>query len=257
MSNPENIMEETGKNNKLILASDSVFLNTECMFIEYHDVIKCPYFTLLLYFANPNLSQADEYFKLEEIKGLDVEALYEWYLNRKHQFILDNFDFQDDVEFSSHDKDGSIWKKNFIYSIFTNIEDVVFRDTALNFAPILATIMKKGMVKKFYVYMERYNENVERELIDAYPNIRCVYGEDLSKVLNENDIPRDTTYVFSNIRNILKVMEANLLDQSSIIIADRYEYNYVDGTDEFVIPVDVLLKNHLFKLDFFDNINSQ
>ena len=46
-NNPENVMEETGKQNKVFVSSDDIFQNTECLFIEYDDVLKSPMFSLL------------------------------------------------------------------------------------------------------------------------------------------------------------------------------------------------------------------
>ena len=47
-NHPENVMEETGKQNKVFVSSDDIFQNTECLFIEYDDVLKSPMFSVLV-----------------------------------------------------------------------------------------------------------------------------------------------------------------------------------------------------------------
>ena len=257
MSNPENIMEDTGKNNKVLLSTDGVFINNDCMFIEYDDVIKSPYFMILVYFADVHMTYPDEIFDLTEIKGLSMDALYEWYTNREHQFILDNFKIREDkVEFKEDDPDGYKWKRDFVYSLYENIEDIVFRDTSLNFVTTMVNIMKHNLlIKKFFVYTERYSKNIEIELLEAFPNINYVHG-DLVEVLKRKDITNNSTFVLSDVKKIAAIAQAGKLNFSSVVIADRYEYNYKGRLDELVIPVELLLKDNLFKLDFFDNINS-
>lgn len=256
MGNPEDIMEDTGKKNKLIITNNNVFLNTDSVFIEYHDVIKSPYFTLLIYLADSKFDGIDDIMDLSEVKGLDLDALYEWYLNREHQFLLDNFQFREGITFSNPmDTDGNMWKMDFTYSMFENIPDIVFRDTALNFVTTLAVLIKKNIVKKYYIYTERYNKNIEDELRDAFPNVKYVYGGDLSKVLEKEDISNNTTFVLSDIKKILAIKRANKLDLSSIIIADKYQYNYNGKTEEPILPLDMIFKENIFKLDFFNNIS--
>ena len=257
MSNPENIMEDTGKDNKILISSDNVFMNSDCIFIEYDDVIKSPYFMIALYFANPNITEADMIFDLTEIKGLDIDALYEWYTQRKHHFILDNFEFvENNIEFKEDDKDGSKWKREFVYSMYENIPDIVFSDTSLNFVTVLSNLIKHNMiVRKFYIYTERYSKTIEMELVEAFPTVQYVYG-DLIEVLKRENISNNSTYILSDVKKIPAIAQAGKLHLSSVILADRYEYNYKDGTEDLNVPIELLLTESIFKLDFFDNINS-
>ena len=83
---------------------------------------------------------------------------------------------------------------------------------------------------------------------------KYVYG-DLVKVLKENEITSNSTFVFSDITKINSLKEAGILNLSSVIIADRYGYNY-GGENEVVIDLEKYLSEDTFKLDFFDNLNS-
>ena len=249
MSNPNDIMEKTGKNNKVILSSNSTFLNSDSIFIEYHDVIKSPYFSFLRLLLNNEIFGS--LFDLSEIKGLDDEGLYEWYTNRKHQFVLDNFAHNEEMEIF---KDINIheWSIDFLYKEFDELPSIVYEDTALNFVPILVRLSKSNLVNKFYVYTEKYSEPIKKELLEAFPFINYVYG-DMVEVIKENKIPYNSTFVLSDIRKIEKIKESGRLQQSSIVIADKYGYNY-DG-EKFVINLEEYFKDYIFKLDFFDNIN--
>ena len=66
----------------------SVFLNSDYVVVQYIDMIKSPYLMLLsIIQRNEKLR---EVLKLEEIETSDDAALYEWYINRKHQnFFID------------------------------------------------------------------------------------------------------------------------------------------------------------------------
>ena len=101
--------------------------------------------------------------------------------------------------------------------------------------------------------MSFHVESIEKDIHERYGNfIQFVYG-DMQEVLIENKITSDTTFVFSNILHILNLIQTNLLNYSSIIIADEYFYNYNDEMEP-IINFEELFKDCIFKLDFFNNI---
>ena len=63
------------------------------------------------------------------------------------------------------------------------------------------------------------------------------------------------TSIFSDAYKIFTLLDAGILDRSSVIIGDRYQYNYINE-NEFIIDEEKLIPDHLFKLDFFDAITS-
>ena len=68
-------------------------------------------------------------------------------------------------------------------------------------------------------------------------------------------IPRDSTFVFSDIEKVNKLHELNRLDYSSIIVCDGYRYNNKDK-NTLKIDIDELRTKAIFKIDFIDNLNS-
>ena len=63
------------------------------------------------------------------------------------------------------------------------------------------------------------------------------------------------TGILFTIYKIFTLLDAGILDRSSVIIGDRYQYNYINE-NEFIIDEEKLIPDHLFKLDFFDAITS-
>ena len=65
-----------------VISFDSVFLNSESIFIEYVDIIRATYYPLL------NLMRKHEehpLYDLSKINNLSVEEFGDWYIGRKHQ----------------------------------------------------------------------------------------------------------------------------------------------------------------------------
>ena len=75
--NPEDIMEETGKQNKIILSTEGVFMNSDALFIEYLDVIKSPFYIFLKMINSPKGKEVlNQIFDLSEIDGKTDDELY-------------------------------------------------------------------------------------------------------------------------------------------------------------------------------------
>ena len=73
---------------KVILTNNSPFLNTDCIFVEYNDVIKSPFFVLLNYIKDTDALK--ELYDLSDIAELNLEELYEWYLGREERILFNN-----------------------------------------------------------------------------------------------------------------------------------------------------------------------
>ena len=252
----KSIMENDG-NKKLILTYDAPFLNSDCIFVEYDDVIKSPFFCFLHFIAN-NSEALSVIFDLSEIRGLSIEELYEWYINREEKNILLNFPVYDEaIEelFRGNIEAVISWTQDLLFKELDSIGYFVKQDSHLNFHDTLLTLMDKSIVKKIYIYGEIYSKSIEKDIEIMYDGkAKYVYG-DLVKVLKENEITSNSTFVFSDITKINSLKEAGILNLSSVIIADRYGYNY-GGENEVVIDLEKYLSEDTFKLDFFDNLNS-
>ena len=109
------------------------------------------------------------------------------------------------------------------------------------------------MVKRVYVYSNDYSERLKEEIVEEYgTNVKYVTGK-ISEIIKEENITNNSTFVFSDIRNILELEEANVLGLSSVVVADRYGYNYQDEKN-LIVDMERLSKENVFKLDFFNNI---
>lgn len=250
-----NIMNSSDGKQKVIMTYDSTFLNSDAIFVEYDDVLNCPFFNLLL---NVKDNQAlSLLFDLSEISDFSLEELYEWYLNRKEPNILLNLPVRQGVieSFFNNDEDTFIsWCYEFLYSELDEIPQLLDEPgTKLNFHNIFKTLLDKKMVKRVYVYSNDYSERLKEEIVEEYgTNVKYVTGK-ISEIIKEENITNNSTFVFSDIRNILELEEANVLGLSSVVVADRYGYNYQDEKN-LIVDMERLSKENVFKLDFFNNI---
>jgi hypothetical protein len=241
-----------GKPNKLIYTNNKVFNNSKCMFIEYHDVLRSPYFLFLYYMKNIEVFR--KIFDFSPM-GESIEENYEWYINREYfnPFmslpIEEGFtekSFKDDTELA-------IWLNEFFNGEYINTNKAF--DTTryeLKFSNTLrAIINKKLLVDKFIVYSEVVDEVLYKDVRENYGKDIVIVNGDIEEVLKT--VPEDTTYVFSRLTRLLDLQDCNKLNFSSVLIADRYRYNY-DDEGKFIINIEDLFKTNLFKIDFFDNI---
>lgn len=248
-------MENKNEPKSAIITYNSTFLNCDSIFIEYDDVIKCPFFLFLNSIKdNEALSSI---FDLSEISGLGMEELYEWYTNRKHQNIFKCLKLRDGVieQFFENSIDlFNTWCEEVIYlSIDTNDYHVP-SDTELNFVKVLSALMSQSLVDKYYIYTPYKSNKIEEDLIKLFgTGVTYVYGK-LEDVLKENGITPNSTFVFSDLNKVHVLDKVGLLNLSSVIIADKYGYNYKDKTTPN-LDVESLSKNSIFKLDFFNNID--
>lgn len=259
-SHPENVMEETGKKNKVFVSSDDVFQNTDCLFIEYDDVLKSPMFSLLGLIKDRD--SVRQVFDVEELNDLNTNELYEWYIERESKNMFKYLDVRDDAMKEIFNDDLNTfyrWCDAFYEEMYKSLPtESIQKINWLNFDTPLRNLIKTktdktGLVKKIYVWHPFYSENIEKDLEERYHGaVTFVYG-DLINVLIENEIKSDSTFVFSELLNVLNLAKAGLLNYSSILIADEYFYNY-DGEMEPIINFEEIFKDYIFKIDFFDNI---
>lgn len=259
--NPEDIMEKTGKHNKVFVSSSEIFQNTECLFIEYDDVLKSPMFSVL------NILRKNEKFKyffdISEIEDADADKLYEWYIERDHKNFFYDFDLNEGIlekDFNNDEKAYASWCDSFYKELYSSVSaETVDNLNWLNFDAHLRKLIentKDGhLVKNIIIWSPFYVKYIEEEISTRYGGrAKYVYG-DLVDVLGKNEIKSDSTFVFSNILHVIDLVTAKLINYSSIIIADQYFYNY-NYDMEPVINIDELLQYFIFKIDFFNNIYS-
>ena len=253
----EDVMEVTGKNNKIFISSDTLFQNSKCLFVEYDDIIKSPQFILLQFIKE--IDAIKSIFDLSEIEGKELEEMYEWYLLRQYKNIFLNFPVDKDTYASAFHNDNEIYYQfcdELLKTQLNKIPECFSSDAILNFNGTLQKLTWDGLlVKKVIVYCEYGFEHVKDDIEKRFNrNIICATGP-LEDVIKKYGVTSDSTFIFSDAYKIFTLLDAGILDRSSVIIGDRYQYNYINE-NEFIIDEEKLIPDHLFKLDFFDAITS-
>lgn len=253
MSREYDIMNDDGVQ-KVILTYDNTFLNADNLLIEFDDVINSPFFAFLINIKdNETIGSV---FDFSEVRDYSLEELYEWYLNRKHKNILWNFPVDELVMkniFNDDESEFLKWCDKFLYNELDAIPNLLTQGTELNFYNILKMLVGKKIVKNIYVYTEYHSESVKDYIEKEFGNIVKYVSGEIKDVIKDENITSNSTFILSDITNINEIKEAGVLNLSSIIVADRYEYNYADD-NEPALDLDYLYENDVFKLDFFNNI---
>ena len=240
----------------IVKTNDGAFINSKAIFVEYNDVIKCPFFVML------NQMKADSNFNtlfdLDGIKNMNIVELNYWYNNRKHQNIFRCFELRDKV-FDNYFNGSIAEYDEFIEDLPENelktFPDFISYPSYLNFAEILKTAIETKAVSTVYIYNEFYNEALEQDIKESYPSARFVYGN-LKEVLNNKDISKDTTYVFSDIEKIKCLEETKRLTNVSVLLAEKFGYNY-NKDNKYKVDVNEIYSDYLFRMDGFDNITTE
>lgn len=224
---------------------NEMFLNSQCLFIEYTDIIKSPYI-ILLYMMIQNPESFEAYYEVNRFRGFDVNALSEWYTNRSMQNPFSELllpELKKDIPLSEID--------SFVNNQILAVPDLIKTSPLLNFASVVSQVPigKDGIVKKVVIWYPFENEVIRDDLYDKLgESISFVTGE-LENALEE--VPSDSTYVFSDITNIEILIDKNKLNQSSVLIPSDYKYNYIED-DLLKIDYQKYLDESLFKLGFFN-----
>lgn len=250
--NENDIRTPSPDKKKILLTSNSVFNNAEVMFVEYHDVVRSPYFLFL--YAIKDSPELNKLFDLSMINSVTMDEAYEWYFTRRYinpfkalpinnNFMYSNFKTQEEV---------LNWLDKFFFELYDK-QKLNYDNFGLELKftyTLKRAASQRKLIKNIIIYSERYDELIEKD-IESYlgQNIKYRYG-DFAKALE--DISKDATYVFSDINKINKLIELKRLNYSSILISDMYGYNYRNG--EPIVDINKLMAEYIFKIDFFDNI---
>lgn len=247
------------KNVKRVLTTfNSTFTNDDVMFIEYHDVLKSPWFVFLSLVHNNGI--ITEIFDTSSICNYDMDELYEWYINRDYRNIFKNIPLQPAAEASlikdyGEAVDINKWLDDILNYELEAIPLSVEAGSDLNFMKVASYITHtKSLVKKIYVYTEHYNKNIEKDVKEIFDGkAQYIFG-DFKQTLLDNKVPTNSSYVFSDITKIPKLDEVGLLEYSSITLVEKYKYNY-DDDDNHLYDIDAFMKEKVFKFTVVDNIH--
>lgn len=224
---------------KVIRTTDTLFYNSQCLFIEYHDVLNIPWLVLLTVAKQSKSIQ--KLFDLKEIEHYDMSALLEWYKYRNSRNIFNEFNMSQEIN-----------TDDFLKAMMTSGNSDYFHslDFELIFNNALKILMESRLVKKILIYSE-YEESGIRDYISkrfSSEMIGYTFG-DLNQCLKS--IPIDSTYVFSDICKVNNLIDTNHLSYSSIIIANNYKYNY-DDDKKLKVDLDKLSEDYVFKYGYFN-----
>lgn len=223
--------------------TDTMFMNAQCLFVEYYDIIKAPWFILLtLIHQNDKIRQIIDTSRIE---GLDTNELFEWYCKRENRnFLLDLATAPTNkIEY------------NTILDILMRNEIFYTINTKLNAVEAISIAIRQKMVKKVVIYTEEENqyvrEDIER-LFNSNPIVKYWYG-DFEKILEK--IPDDSSYMLSDFNKIVSMADANHLNYASLILPFDYDYNFIineDGSKTPIVDITYLGKDNLFKISYFN-----
>ena len=238
--------------------NSGLFFNSKCLFVEYIDIIKSPYFTLSWTISTSTENIFQRPVCCEKLKGVSVDNLVDWYYKRKYQNILLALvdELTPDISVDDLDRllDLQIKKSPILLEVSPtlNCADALIRLCLLNDASLLPEIR---------VYYPFENDSIRKDIQNIfsgifvphngkkwkYPDISFVYG-DIAEAFK--DMPEDSTYFFSEVSNINILEEVGKLDYSSIVIPSDYAYNYNDD-GEYLVDIEQLSSEHNFKFFTF------
>lgn len=230
---------------KVYTCKDTLFYNSQCLFVEYHDLLKSPWLILLeVIKENEDLNKV---FDMSSIKDLEGESLVEWYLTRKNRNFFKDFPLYVEPDEEPTDE----FYDNLLFELVTSNESFYNLNTELNFYNVLDMLSKQKMlIKKIIVYSENYDKNIEREISGRFDtNVNYQYGK-FSELVDT--LPNDTTFVISDINKVNILATENKLDFQSILIANKLRYNY-DDEGNLKCDLDLLSQKFTFKYNFFEN----
>lgn len=232
-----------------VMTFDAVFLNSKAVFVEYADLVRPIYITILktLSVGEPIKEYPDFTLDFSEIIGLDDEALDNWYVGRKYKNLLMNFVVEEDRENVRMADLEMILDKN-----IEIVPDVLKIASELSVVQALHILFKSdnGLCKKGIIWYPYDNKAILEDIQELFSDVAdCIEIKmgPIAEALKE--VPDDATYIFSDITNIGVLEDVGKLDYSSVIVAEEYGYNAENG--EFIVDIDKMRENHVFKFDRF------
>lgn len=242
---------------KIIKTYNNVFLNSNTVVVEYNDVLKCPFFVLFT-----SLIKNEEFkniFDMNEFMNMSNDDLYYYYITRKDSNVLKTLNIKQNAFDNIFNKNIDLlykWIETFMYEEIDLFQEFTEFDLKFNFVDVLKRLINTKIVKNIFIFSENKSINIEKDISRLFGNnATYVYGS-LEDIITNNNIDNDTTFVFSNIKNILVLDKIKKLNLSTVLIADKFGYNYKEDDETPIVDIDSLYENNIFKFSFFNNILS-
>lgn len=232
-----------GKNKIKIQTNDSFFLNSDTLFVEYRDIIR-PIDFILLLVINRNKEKFESFLNFDEIDGLEIPGLFEWYINRENQNIF--YELATKEAKMSDFIDFNKMREEFIEII----DPEMFRlMPQWDFIDVVKQLSKedKEFIHHIKIWHPTDSEVIKKDIELTFNGRVNFISGPLEEVLK--NVSNDSTFVFSDITNICVLEELGKLNYSSILIPKGYQYNKCG--DKLKIDIEEYEKNNIFKIDFF------
>ena len=228
---------------------NNVFSNSECLFCEFNDIISPTWLAIIHNIMTLNPKSLEGIVDINNLPK-DFDKLLLWYILRKHRNALLDIKCNNILDDSINLIASNMFNEKYAYY---NEQNEPF---LLNYAYTLKRTIRTAsvIIKKFVIYTEQCNEYVDMLLTKLYGSRVDIRSGNLIGALN--DIPNDSTFIFSDIYKVNALLESNKLEGSSIILADGFGYNYNNeiGKDENLkVNVLQLQEKYRFKFNTFDN----
>lgn len=228
---------------------DTLFYNSQCVFVEFHDVLAMPYLALLEF--GKGRHSFSRMFDMRQINVCDIAGLVEWYTNRPYQNVLKCLLYENDKQIYNDDQLNDL-----LVGFMNSCPEFYNIDTSLKFLSVLRLLASdKGLVKQIILYSEKEETGI-KTIINHYfdeDSVRYLHGKFEDTI---GLIPRDSTFVFSDITKVQKLADMKRLSYSTVLIPVGLRYNYMeDDPNTLKVNLEELEKEHLFKYSFFDNFD--
>lgn len=225
----------------ILTGLSTMFTNSECLVVEYNDIINMPYFLLLTSLCNWYNEETDkEYFpKLEELVDLSLESVLEFYINRKHQnFIIDIM--PDNLAFDEDEMN------HYLMTLVNKYENYFLTDIDLSFSRAITDIIHNKFVKKIVFYYPEECEYVVDDIHNKYGRSNLIdirFGKFEDAVRN---LSLDTTYVLSDANKVVLLDDMDRLRECTVMVPYEYGYNYTDKlNEEFILSEDYFKEKNI------------
>lgn len=218
--------------NTRIRTHEGVFTNSRCLFVEYLDVIQAPYFIQALDIWQNKEIEEKEPYSFTSLRACENESsVAVWYYLRRNQNLL--YSLVDPaligkVDYAVIEKEeDEVLKTHSVYvenAIPLNFKDVIDRSAGGD----------NLLVPDVRIWYPFNNPVIEEQINTLFPqdHIKPIFG-DLMEILSSEEIPRDTTYIFSNWDYLETLCTTNRLNCSSVLLAKEYLYNYNDDYEPY------------------------
>lgn len=222
------------------MATNPFTMRDEYILMEFKDVIKCPSAGILKLIKKDYVDDMKDLIDMNKLNRMDFNNIQRYCIERPFINILD---YIKTTDFNTDD----IY--NALYDSYKNI----YEDLPLMvMGEAVFVLASQKFTKKIYIFSEEYDEKIEKEIKRIYndqPKVYYVAGS-LENILK--NIEQPTSYMFSNINNVQKIIDLNKQEYSEIMVA-QYGYNYMikDGIIQIKGGYDELMPTKHFKIASF------